>query len=64
MQNNLKSLEAQAEKVGTQEFRAFKSAQNVNSVWFVCLTLSVLCDHSIHRRKTSMRRRLRFLQTS
>lgn len=39
MQNNLKSLEAQAEKVGTQEFRAFKSAQNVNSVWFVCLTL-------------------------
>lgn len=32
MQNNLKSLEAQAEKVGTQGFQVFKSAQNVNSV--------------------------------
>lgn len=33
MQNNLKSLEAQAEKVGTQELQAFKSAQNVSGLF-------------------------------
>lgn len=46
------------------ESQFVKSVQNLSCVLFVCLTVSILCDHSIHRRKTSTRRRSRFSQTS
>ena len=71
VQNNLKSLEAQAEKVRTTvDINTFSF--KLREVCFMALALLVyvhpfcpfLCKHSTHKRKTNMRRKSRFLQTS